>query len=116
MGKQVRLINRSGKADRLPEGAEIVVGDAYDVNKNTELTKGAYAVYQCAQPLYHEWVEKFPRFQSAIMEASRPTRQSSSWRITCICTATHTESLFAKTCPTKRIPGKARFGLKWQML
>jgi|SRR5271157_218084 len=70
MGKQVRLINRSGKTDRLPEGAEIVAGDAYDVNKNIELTKGAAAIYQCAQPPYLEWSEKFPRFQSAIMEAA----------------------------------------------
>ena len=70
MGKRVRLINRSGKTDRLPEGAEIVTGDAYDVNKNIELTKGAAAIYQCAQPLYYEWAEKFPRFQSAIMEAA----------------------------------------------
>jgi nucleoside-diphosphate-sugar epimerase len=70
MGKQVRLINRSGKTDRLPQGAEIVAGDAYDVNKNIELTQGAAAIYQCAQPLYYEWVEKFPRFQSAIMQAA----------------------------------------------
>ena len=68
-GKQIRLINRSGTADRLPEGAEIVAGDAYDVNKNIELTKGAAVIYQCAQPLYQDWVEKFPPFQSAIMEA-----------------------------------------------
>ena len=69
-GKQVRLINRSGKTDRLPQGAEIVASDAYDAKKNIELTKGATAIYQCAQPAYHEWVEKFPRFQSAIMEAA----------------------------------------------
>jgi len=69
-GKRVRLINRSGKTNRLPEGAEIVAGDAYDVNKNIELTKGAAAIYQCAQPQYLEWAEKFPRFQSAIMEAA----------------------------------------------
>jgi len=69
-GKQVRLINRSGKTDYLPEGAEIVAGDAYDASKNIELTRGAVAVYQCAQPRYYEWVEKFPRFQSAIMEAA----------------------------------------------
>src|SRR5271157_1658327 len=73
-GKQVRLINRSGKTDRLPEGAEIVAGDAYDVNKNIELTKGAAVIYQCAQPLYYEWAEKFPRFQSAIMQAAETNK------------------------------------------
>jgi nucleoside-diphosphate-sugar epimerase len=69
-GKRVRLISRSGKTDRLPEGAEIVADDAYDVNKNIELTQGAAAIYQCAQPGYLEWAEKFPRFQSAIMQAA----------------------------------------------
>lgn len=69
-GKQVRLINRSGKTDNLPAGAEIVTGDAYDITKNKELTHDATAVYQCAQPAYYEWTEKFPRFQSAILEAA----------------------------------------------
>lgn len=69
-GKQVRIINRSGKTDGLPEGAEIAAGDAFDAAKNIELTKGAAAIYQCAQPAYNEWAEKFPRFQSAIMDAA----------------------------------------------
>jgi nucleoside-diphosphate-sugar epimerase len=70
LGKQVRLINRSGKADGLPEGAEIAAGDAFDAARNIELTRGATAVYQCAQPQYFEWAEKFPRFQAAILEAA----------------------------------------------
>jgi len=70
MGKTVRMVNRSGRADRLPTGVEIVAGDAYDVAKNIEATKGATAVYQCAQPAYTEWAEKFPRFQAAILEAA----------------------------------------------
>lgn len=69
-GKRVRLVNRSGKTDNLPHGAEIAAGDAYDTAKNKELTWGAAAVYQCAQPAYYEWVEKFPRVQSAILEAA----------------------------------------------
>lgn len=69
-GKRVRLINRSGKTDRLPEGAEIAAGDAFDAANNIELTRGAAAIYQCAQPRYNEWAEKFPRFQAAILEAA----------------------------------------------
>ncbi len=69
-GKQVRLINRSGKTDHLPAGAEIVAGDAYDTAKNKELTRGAAAIYQCAQPAYYEWTKKFLRFQSAILESA----------------------------------------------
>ncbi len=45
LGKQVRMINRSGKADRLPESIEVVASDAYDVKKNIEVTQGASAIY-----------------------------------------------------------------------
>ena len=70
MGKTVRMINRSGKVDRLPADVEILASDAYDVKKNIEVTKGAAAIYQCAQPHYYEWAEKFPPLQSAILEAA----------------------------------------------
>jgi nucleoside-diphosphate-sugar epimerase len=70
MGKRVRMINRSGKADRLPGSVEIVASDAYDAKQNIALTQGATAIYQCAQPHYHEWVDKFPPLQAAILEAA----------------------------------------------
>jgi nucleoside-diphosphate-sugar epimerase len=66
-GKLVRLINRSGWAADLPEGAELVKADAYDTRQTIELTAGAAAVYQCAQPAYHEWATKFPPLQAAIL-------------------------------------------------
>jgi nucleoside-diphosphate-sugar epimerase len=66
-GKRVRLINRSGVATDLPADAEIVRADAYDTRQTTALTAGATAVYQCAQPAYHEWTEKFPPLQTAIL-------------------------------------------------
>ncbi len=71
LGKQVRVINRSGKAENLPAGVEVVSSDAYDAAKNITLTQGAAAIYQCAQPHYYEWLEKFPPLQKAIMEAAR---------------------------------------------
>ena len=70
LGKNVRMINRSGKAERLPVEIELVASDAYDLHKNIELTRGAYTVYQCAQPHYYEWVEKFPKLQKAILDAA----------------------------------------------
>jgi nucleoside-diphosphate-sugar epimerase len=69
-GKTVRMINRSGKADHLPTGVEVVASDAYDVTKNIEVTKGATSIYQCAQPRYYEWAEKFSPLQQAILEAA----------------------------------------------
>ena len=70
LGKRVRMVNRSGQAERLPQGVELVAGDAYDVAQNIALTKGAASVYQCAQPHYYEWVEKFPALQTAIVDAA----------------------------------------------
>ena len=70
LGKPVRMVSHSGKADaRIPAEVEIVKGDAYDFTRNLEVTKGATAVYQCAQPLYHEWAEKLPPMQKAILDA-----------------------------------------------
>src|SRR5262245_44702547 len=69
-GKRVRLISRSGRAADLPDGAEVVKADAYDTRQTIELTAGATAVYQCAQPRYHEWVTKFPPLQAAILEGA----------------------------------------------
>ncbi len=73
-GKTVRMINQSGKAARLPAGVEIVAGNAFDLSTNITLTKGATTVYQCAQPKYEEWVEKFPSLQQAILEAAAHNR------------------------------------------
>lgn len=70
MGHAVRLINRSGQMADPPAGAELVASDAYDVAKNRELTRGATAVYQCAQPHYHDWAEKFPPLQRAILNGA----------------------------------------------
>jgi nucleoside-diphosphate-sugar epimerase len=70
MGKQVRMINRSGQADRLPDGVEVMAADAMEVRNDIAVTQGATTVYQCAQPAYHEWPEKFPPLQRAILEAA----------------------------------------------
>lgn len=70
LGKQVRVINRAGKADGLPESVEVFASDAYDTNKNIQLTRGAAAIYQCAQPPYHEWVDKFIPLQNAVLAAA----------------------------------------------
>lgn len=68
MGKQVRMVNRSGLA-MVPPDVEVVAGDAYNPDTTRRLTEGAAAVYQCAQPRYTEW-EKFPPLQQSIMEGA----------------------------------------------
>lgn len=70
MGKTVRVINRSGKMENPPAGVTVVASDALDIARNIDLTRGAAAVYQCAQPPYHQWVERFPPLQAAILDAA----------------------------------------------
>jgi nucleoside-diphosphate-sugar epimerase len=69
-GKQVRMVNRSGKADGLPKNVEVVAGDAYSLEFTRRVTEHAEVVYQCAQPEYHQWTEKFPALQQSILEST----------------------------------------------
>jgi nucleoside-diphosphate-sugar epimerase len=64
------MVNRSGKMADPLAGVELIASDAYDMAKNIAVTQGAVAIYQCAQPLYSEWSEKFPPLQTAILEAA----------------------------------------------
>lgn len=68
-GRRVRMVNRSGKAD-VPAGVEVVSADAFNPASAREAAKGAAAVYQCAQPAYHDWTMKFPALQGSILEAA----------------------------------------------
>ncbi|GAB4484835.1 MAG: NAD-dependent epimerase/dehydratase family protein [Anaerolineales bacterium] len=67
-GKPARLVNRSGKLDEAPAGVEIVAADLYDAAQVRQAAQGAAVVYQAAQPAYHQWIEKFPPLQQAILE------------------------------------------------
>ncbi len=68
-GKEVVMVNRSGKAE-VPPAVSILAGDAARPEFTRQVTAGAAVVYQCAQPAYHQWVEKFPAFQAAILEGA----------------------------------------------
>jgi nucleoside-diphosphate-sugar epimerase len=69
-GKTVRAVNRGGEMEHAPQGVEIVAGDAYDRGFAREAARGAAVVYQCAQPGYTQWVEKFPPLQASILDAA----------------------------------------------
>ena len=66
-GESVRMVNRSGKMEETPAGVEIIASDLYDQAKVREVTRGAKVVYQCSQPRYTEWPEKFPLLQKSII-------------------------------------------------
>ena len=67
-GKSVRAVSRSGQMAKAPQGVELAAGDLYDAAAVRRLTEGAAVAYQCAQPHYWEWPQKFPPLQAAIIE------------------------------------------------
>jgi nucleoside-diphosphate-sugar epimerase len=67
-GKAVRVVSRSGEMAEAPQGVELAAGDLYDAAAVRKLTQGAAVAYQCAQPHYWEWPQKFPPLQAAIIE------------------------------------------------
>jgi nucleoside-diphosphate-sugar epimerase len=69
--EKVVMINRSGKAPAdVPPEVSVVAGDAYDPEVTRRLCQGAAVVYQCAQPPYQDWEEKFPPLQTSILEGA----------------------------------------------
>jgi nucleoside-diphosphate-sugar epimerase len=69
-GKPVRVVNRSGKLKDAPVGVEVTAADAFNPAEARQAAQGAAVVYQCAQPAYTEWPEKFPPLQANILEAA----------------------------------------------
>lgn len=67
-GKDVTIVNRSGKMDAAPVDVKLAAADLYDATLVRNLCNGAVAAYQCAQPRYFEWVEKFPPLQQSIID------------------------------------------------
>lgn len=67
-GKRTRMVNRSGKLDEPQAGVEMTAANLYDPSQVRQAARGAAVVYQAAQPAYHQWIEKFPPLQNAIME------------------------------------------------
>lgn len=68
-GKTVRMINHSGKAE-VPAGVEVLGGDAFDPEFTRRASQGAAVVYQCAQPPYTMWPEKFPALMASLLQGA----------------------------------------------
>jgi len=68
-GERVRLISRRGTG---PDHAAIerVTADANDVERLSELAKGASALYNCANPLYHRWLTDWPPLARSLLVAA----------------------------------------------
>jgi nucleoside-diphosphate-sugar epimerase len=71
-GTRVRMVNRSGRAN-VPEGVEVVGGDAADPTFTREVSAGASVVYNALNPPYDKWPELFPRLQAGVLEGAAST-------------------------------------------
>jgi len=65
-----RIINRSGHA-RVPDGLDVIGGDASDPEFAAAVTKGAKVIYQTLNPPYSKWVEQFPGLQRGVLHAAQ---------------------------------------------
>lgn len=74
-GRQVTLVNRRGQVtESLPSGIKVVAGDVTNPDDVARLCVGADVVFQCAQPHYDEWPEKFPPIIAGIINGVSRTK------------------------------------------
>ncbi|MEL6403490.1 MAG: NAD-dependent epimerase/dehydratase family protein [Chloroflexota bacterium] len=67
----IRLVNRSGKvSEPLPEGVELVNGDASDKSFAIQAAQRASVIYFALNPPYHLWTELFPQLQEGVIAAA----------------------------------------------
>ena len=69
-GKRVRIVKRS--AGGMPPGAELLQGDAADLDFCVQAARGASSVYHCMNPTYYArvWAELLPRYMENLIAAA----------------------------------------------
>ena len=68
-GDTVRLVTRRGTGPQHP-AIERVAADATDADRLSALTEGAVALYNCANPQYHQWLTDWPPLASSLLTAA----------------------------------------------
>jgi nucleoside-diphosphate-sugar epimerase len=68
-GEQVRVVTRSGGGPDHP-AVERVAADASDAEQLSKLSAGAVALYNCANPPYHQWLTDWPPLAAALLTAA----------------------------------------------
>jgi nucleoside-diphosphate-sugar epimerase len=68
-GEKVRIVTRRGTGPEHPS-IERVAADATDAGRLSELASGAHALYNCANPQYHQWLTDWPPLASALLTAA----------------------------------------------
>lgn len=68
-GHKVTAVNRSGSAS-VPDGVDVVGGDASDPEFAERVSSGASVLYQCLSPSYDRWADLFPQLQRSVISAA----------------------------------------------
>lgn len=68
-GHQVRIVSRSGSGPDDP-AIERLALDASDADRLSTLAQGAVAIYNCVNPLYHQWLTDWPPIAAALRTAA----------------------------------------------
>lgn len=71
-GHEVAVVTRSGSGPTAP-GIRRVAMDAGDAARLTEITLGADALFNCANPKYHRWPIDWPPLASSMLAAAEAT-------------------------------------------
>jgi nucleoside-diphosphate-sugar epimerase len=66
-GERVRMVNLRGQTP-LPEGVELMSGNAIDTEFSTRACQGASVVYQALNAPYAQWSRYFPPLQRGVIE------------------------------------------------
>jgi nucleoside-diphosphate-sugar epimerase len=69
-GRRVRAVNRTGSA-RVPDGVEVVAGDATDPARMREVCRGAGVVYNAVNPPFTAWREAFPAAVDGVLAGAQ---------------------------------------------
>jgi len=68
-GARVRMVNLRGEAS-LPDGVELLAGNAADPAFSTRACEGASVVYQALNPPYTHWSMLFPPLQRGVIQGA----------------------------------------------
>lgn len=69
-GRRVRAVNRSGRL-AVPEGVEVMAGDATDAERMQEVCRGAGVVYNAVNVPFMQWRESFPAAIDGVLAGAR---------------------------------------------
>lgn len=71
-GAHVRVVTRSGGGPEHPS-IERIAADASDAERLAELVGGAVALYNCANPPYHQWADAWPPLAKSFLQTAEAT-------------------------------------------